>query len=639
MNRTVALLVALGPLQGLAWAQSQLSPPAREPSELATVRQWLAQGRAAEAERLTRRALARTTSETAVASLRLALARSLFAQGRLDEARGQAEAVVTGLAGAERAAAYEILAEVALGRGEISRAAQALARSHREAPAERRQALRTLAFRLTSEREEDLRLAYEALLPTEFPAGHLAVRLAEIAQRSGRLEEARAYLAQSSPPIAEDPHLAALARTLRSLPRSSSETIDPKNAPPRVAAPPSPAASPSVAPPPPVGTSPSPPALAPPMLPAGPPPLSPPGAPPPGTRVQVALLAPLSGAAKDLGDRIVRGATIAAGPGGAAPVTLELVPRDSRGDPEEATRQIEALAREPRVVAVVGPILAREAQAAATRASELGLPLIALSAVEGLTALGAGIFRCFLTVARQARSLARHAVEKLGLRRFAILHPRTAYGEGMRQAFTDEAMRLGGSVVSVVSYPYGQQSFAAEAGALRRVAFDALFLPDGYRTVALAVGYLAAKGLPIGEGAGPREVRLLGTNEWLSEELLRRAGRYVQRAILAVGFSPASRSPEAQAFSQAFHAATGRPPSYVEAFAHDAIRLLREVVTRQGLLDRAALASTLATAEVAGATGLVRFNTERELTSGPNLVQVEGMSFKPIDSSPAAPGR
>jgi ABC-type branched-subunit amino acid transport system substrate-binding protein len=627
----IALLVTPGILLGMAWAQTPPAPPAVEQSDLATVRLWLEQGKAADAERLARVALGRASSIGEIVALRLVLARSLHAQGRLDEARAQAEAALAGLAGPDRAAAYEIVAEVALVRGELARAAQALGRAYREAPAERRQTLRALALRLTSAREADLRLAYEALLPTQFPAGHLAARLADLAQRAGRVEEARAYLAQSSPPIAEDPALAAAAdaiRSQRSRPRP--ETPVPGIPPPPLAAPQKEAA---------VSAASAASALPPPMLPAGPPPLTPPGPLPPGTKVHIAVLAPLSGAAKEIGDRIVQGATIAAGQGDPASVAIELVPRDSRGDPEDAARQVEALARDTRVLAVVGPVLAREAAAAATRASELGLPLLALSAAEGLTALGAGIYRCFLTVAQQAKALARHAVQRLGLRRFAILHPKTAYGEGMRTAFTAEASRLGASVVSVVSYPYGQQSFAAEASALGRVPFDALFFPDGYRTVALAAGYLAAGGLPIGEGAGPREVRLLGTNEWLSEELLRRAGRYVQRAILAVGFSPVSPSPEAQAFARAFQAASGRPPTYVEAFAHDAVRFLREVVTRKGIMDRAALSSALASAEVAGATGLLRFDAQRELVSGPNLVQVEGASFRPIDLPPAAPSR
>ena len=42
-----------------------------------------------------------------------------------------------------------------------------------------------------------------------------------------------------------------------------------------------------------------------------------------------------------------------------------------------------------------------------------------------------------------------------------------------------------------------------------------------------------------------RELRLVGTNEWNNEELLRLAGRYLQRAIFPVGFTPKTTRPEA----------------------------------------------------------------------------------------------
>jgi ABC-type branched-subunit amino acid transport system substrate-binding protein len=500
------------------------------------------------------------------APIRLGLARCLR---RSDPAtaRREAEAAVTELEGAARAEAYEILADLSLGAGEVLRAAHALARAWRYAPPALRTVLFAHARRLPSANPAQVRLAYDLLEPDRFPGGHLAIALARAALASGRADEARTLLDRSRAAIEEDPAIAAAAREVRQR-----------------------LASPSIA----------------------------------GGRPRVAVLAPLSGPAQEIGERITRGAALAAGD------AIEVVVRDTRGDPEEAARQVEALSREERVLAVVGPVLAREAGAAAARAAQLGVPLLALSAAERLTGVGPTIFRCFLTPANQARALARHAVEKLGRRRLAILHPRTAYGETMRAAFAAEAARLGAPVIATFGYPRGESDFRRAARALRRHRLDGLFFPDGHRTVALAVGYLAAQGIPIGLAAGERGTRLLGTNEWFADALLRHAGRYVQGAVLAVGFTPQGARPEAQAFSRGFEAAHGRAPTYVEAYAHDAVTLLRAAVQR-GALDRATLARSLLAVEAAGATGALRFDGDRELTAAPVLVQVDGQSFRALE--------
>jgi branched-chain amino acid transport system substrate-binding protein len=345
----------------------------------------------------------------------------------------------------------------------------------------------------------------------------------------------------------------------------------------------------------------------------------------PGVVPRIAVLAPLSGSSREVGKRLRRGALLA---GQAARGRFELVFADTRGEAAGAREAVERLARDARVAAVVGPVLARESLAAAARAADLGLPLVALSPASRLPERGRMIFRCFLTPERQARAVAAHAVSRLGLRRIAILHPRSPYGEAMRAAFADEVSRHGGILAGVVSYPRGRKGFRREARALRRLRMDGIFFPDGHRTVALATGYLAAGGIPIGATAGGRDVRLLGTNEWISEELLRQAGRYVQGAVLAAGFAPGADRMAAR-FAAAFEALHGRPPGFLEAYAHDAVRLVGAALERADAAT-AGMARALAAVEVMGATGTLRFDEGRELAGSVPLVRIEGAGFTPL---------
>jgi branched-chain amino acid transport system substrate-binding protein len=301
--------------------------------------------------------------------------------------------------------------------------------------------------------------------------------------------------------------------------------------------------------------------------------------------------------------------------------------RDTRGDPATAVGHVDSAARDPRTLALVGPVLAEESLAAAGRAADLGLPLLALSPVEGLTARGPTVFRSFLSAGRQARAIARYATEELRLARFAVLHPRTAYGETLRDRFREEVSRRGGRVVATAGYPRGEATFAREVRALRAHRFQALFLPDGLRTAALAASHLAAAGL-----TGPRAARLLGTNEWNAADLRRHTGPWLEGAIFPAAFLPGS-GPEAQAFARRSARRFGTPPTYVEAYAFDAVRLVHTALRRAGRRDRAAFVDALRSARVEGVTGPLEIDGKRELAGPLALVEVAGRGLRFLPGS------
>jgi branched-chain amino acid transport system substrate-binding protein len=583
----------------------------------------------------------------------LSLARCLRARGRLVAARRNAERVLAVLRGHERAEAYEVIAAAAIQKGELARAAQALARAWRFAAAEKRPALERLALKLGARADiDELRIAFDSLRPDRFPAAHVALYLGQALLSAGRGAEVEPVLSAARKRIDVDPTLRAIAAHLRArvaagsapsrrvvddpLPAPTPPT-DPSPAtppPPHVAQPPLGTVSKADA----TSTAPAPPsagiarsttaASSAASPPGGAAPTPAPAYSMPARALRVVVLAPLSGAGAAIGERVVRGAKLGATLAeGSLPESVQIVTRDTRGDPSEAARIVDEVAQDPSVVAVVGPLHVKEALAAAAAAAPKGVPLIALSQADRLTAPGPSIFRVFLTPERQARAVARHAVGKLGLRRFAVLHPRTPYGQAMRFAFITESNRLNAQVVASVGYPREQTDFRATARELKSHEVDAIFFPDGFRTVASALGYLTAAGIALGDH--PKAVRLLGTNEWYSDELLRLAGRFAARAVLPVGLPPAGSAPEAQHFAAAFQAAHGAAPTFVEAHAFDAVRLIR-ILTARGATVRASLVSALGASDVMGVTGPLRFDAQRELTEPPALVTVDAGAFRPV---------
>ncbi len=367
----------------------------------------------------------------------------------------------------------------------------------------------------------------------------------------------------------------------------------------------------------------------------------------------VGVLLPLSGKYQPFGEAVLRGIGMALDldQGGTARKSpIRLVLKDTKGDPAEAARALEALVLEEHAIAVMGPLLQSTSLAAAEKAEALGVPLVALSRAGGLTELGGWIFRNAVTDEAQARALVAYAAERLGAKRFAILWPDKPYGRSLANAFWDEVDARGLEVRAAETYEHDQKDFqvpikkmvgryflkyrpeyekehdridwqikdeykkrkAFEAlrDGLEPIAdFDVLFIPDSYKAVGLIAPALAAQDVitnvcdekdleRIRKTTGKTKlplVRLLGTNAWNNAALLERGGKYVHCSIFVDGFFAQSQRKETRDFVDAFHKTygEGKTPGYLESHGYDTARIVQLVIEAQKPATRAAFRAAL----------------------------------------------
>jgi branched-chain amino acid transport system substrate-binding protein len=356
----------------------------------------------------------------------------------------------------------------------------------------------------------------------------------------------------------------------------------------------------------------------------------------------VGAILSLSGRARRVGELSLRGLMLAANlpPDGPSPANApNLIFRDDAGDPARAVQAVEELANVHRVIAIIGPLDAQVAIAAAKRAQELGVPLITLTPAAALPSAGSFVFRYFPTPDAEVKALAR-AAKARGAQSFAVLYPEHAYGNALLAAFRREAEALGLHSVAVRAYQPGATSFGSEAEFLAKSHCDALFIPDSSQQLALIAPALAAAGLwstPAGQkppSSSGRGILLLAPSVAFDSGLPRLAGRYLQGATFAVPFDPQAQGGPTQAFSEQFASSYGSPPDAFAAFAHDAYTLVRAAVAA-GAQSRAALAAQLAVqrsnALVAPATG---FGSDREASHPIELMELQGESFMPFRPAP-----
>jgi len=398
-------------------------------------------------------------------------------------------------------------------------------------------------------------------------------------------------------------------------------------------------------------------------------------------RGTLGVAVPLSGPFARFGEEALQGVLLAArvfsaggqdgeavgqaGDGATPAPRIRVVVRDSGGEAAQAAAAVRDLAADPELVAIVGPLVSKACEAAAREAEALGVPLLALTARERLARERPWAFRMRTRPVEEVQLLVDRARE-LGAERFAILYRDDPYGLGLRSLFWDAVEARGGRVVAVASYDPRATDFGEpirrlvgytllddeekqliakrekmrdrakrlppeEALALREKAreltaadghpippivdFDALFIPDSHENVVLIAPQLAFH-----EVTGPR---LLGTDGWYDEELLRLGREHVEGALFAAHYFPESPVPYVRDFHADFLDTFGVPPDSFAAEAFDAARIVLLQLARGREGREAVREGLLATEAYPGVSGILTMRSDGNAHKRPYLLGIE----------------
>jgi branched-chain amino acid transport system substrate-binding protein len=356
--------------------------------------------------------------------------------------------------------------------------------------------------------------------------------------------------------------------------------------------------------------------------------------------------------------------------------SMELVIRDTEGDPETAIEAIKELAVKEKALVTIGPLISKVAEGVVEKAQELGMPIITLSQSDAITKKGEMVFQNCLNPEDQLRSLVNKVVGEMGLKRFAILYPANSYGKYFMNKLWDKVESNGGVITAVESYDPKSTDFAVEIKKMvglfyprpksnieeeeeereedkkqleqkmegpeveREVKveeqdleeelepivdFDAVFIPDNYERAGLIASQLAYHDV-LG-------VTLLGTNLWNSPKLIDIAGRYVHGAIFPSGFFSGSGYIGVDSFVDQYRTSFGQEPQFLAAIGYDTIRVVKEILKEKGnnIKTRENFRSALAGNKYFDSvTGPMFFDNERRAKRDPLLLTISGRNFFPM---------
>ena len=290
-------------------------------------------------------------------------------------------------------------------------------------------------------------------------------------------------------------------------------------------------------------------------------PAEPPAPPPSRTtatgKLKVALLLPLSGRAREIGNSMLEAAELAIFDGAGRDIAI--LPIDAGDTPDRAVAAVERAAKSGAVI-LLGPLFGPSAAAAALAAREAKLEMVSFSNDENVAQ--PGLYPMGLGVQTQVRRVSDYALAR-GIRRFAAFAPATPYGEQATQALRNAVTQRGGTIVAAERFGTGG-NLSASAG---RVAEAVNADGDGRTAVLLpaAGSQLPAATQALGVAtAESKKPQVIGTGIWDTPGITAETG--LGGAWFAAP-DPARRA----AFEQKYEAVHGKAPHRLATLAYDAV--------------------------------------------------------------------
>lgn len=310
---------------------------------------------------------------------------------------------------------------------------------------------------------------------------------------------------------------------------------------------------------------------------------------------------PLSGELEPYGQSAYYGANASVrainAAGGVNGKKLVLEWRDNGSDPDQAVRDVEELAAQYHVPAILGPLLSDAFMAVRPIANRLKTVIMSpMAAVDAATLGNEWMFRSTFTNSAQAEGMIRFQLAAYGAQSCAILFDsRHIFCVELAQLFEKKFREHGGAVLTNRSFitANGQKDYAAALAFAAELKPDFIFVPS-YALEATEI-VQAARDLSI-------PIRFAAPHTWDNELTFYASGRRLARtAIVSSLFEQSFSYRPFQTFYNALEQAGMDTPDAQAAGAWDAVRLLAEALkngetaeqVRDGLLGvkRMALAT------------------------------------------------
>ncbi|MFB2982761.1 ABC transporter substrate-binding protein [Microseira sp. BLCC-F43] len=313
---------------------------------------------------------------------------------------------------------------------------------------------------------------------------------------------------------------------------------------------------------------------------------------------------------------------------------LEIVIANDGNQPEQAKQIAQALVKDQSVLGVIGHYSSDATKSALNEYKKAEVATISPTSTS--TSLQRdNFFRTVASDAAAGKQLAEYARKSLNLNSVAIFFdPESSYSDSLREEFTKNFEKLGGSVVRKIDLTESQFNPQTEvAKSLYKDKAQAIVLfPDAKNTdvamkIATANAQQTTRLKTSSQNPQRQGLKLLGGDALYSQTILDQGGQDVEGLILSVSWFREAQ--QAKKFATAAAKQWGGEISWRTASSYDAtqafIKALSPNPSRATVL-RGLQNINISANETSGDS--LKFTPEGERQNQPKLVKVEGGKFK-----------
>ncbi|WP_434777449.1 branched-chain amino acid ABC transporter substrate-binding protein [Neisseria sp. Ec49-e6-T10] len=280
-------------------------------------------------------------------------------------------------------------------------------------------------------------------------------------------------------------------------------------------------------------------------------------------------------------------------------VQFQLLSEDDQADPKTATQVAQRFV-DKGVSGVIGHLTSGAAIPASLIYIENNIPVIASSVTSPSFTEGGkkNVYRIIANDSQQGEALAKYAIEKLGIKTFAIIHDKTAYGEGLANDFAKKMQEGGAQKVGEEFTNTSATEFGAIVTAIKVKNPDLIFYGGMDPQAAPLIKELRRQGVP---------AKFMGADGIKTEKFLELAGEAAIGTFASTTSAPVENMPQFDQFKEKYKATFKQDIVAYAPYAYDAAKTLIDAMKRAKSSDPDVYGPEIAKTKMQGITGEIEF--------------------------------
>lgn len=337
-------------------------------------------------------------------------------------------------------------------------------------------------------------------------------------------------------------------------------------------------------------------------------------------------LGPLTGAAASYGISVKQGAEIAIdeinAAGGAkvgdTSLQLKLQFEDDEADGDTASAAYNTL-MDKGIQALLGTVTSGAGLAIADQTNADGILQITPSGSAKDLTKNPNAFRLCFTDPLQGETMAKYAVETLGLKKVALLYNNSDdYSTGVAEAFESKVKELGGEVVAKEAFVTDAVDFTTQLTSIKGTDAQIIFAPVYYQDAA----YITTQASELG-----MTLPFIGSDGWdgVLDKVVDK--KVLEGAVFLSPFLATDPDTAVQSFVTKYKEKYNATPDQFAADGYDTVYVIKAALEKAGKTDSKDLIKAMTEIEVKGLTGTVTFDASGEPNKGAKFVEIKNGEY------------